>query len=249
MESQALVTTDEARRLASTFDDERRQLAEWEAELREMKMGTLKAHLILERKRDVKAIRAMVENSEFHERKRNAYDLHRYLSRIENQVLKPCDLLDRYMDGELSDWEIERRRRVELERRKLQEEVDRQALEQRQAEIEHLQENGRADEAAAKAAAPIIPISVSVDSDAGKPDGVSMIEVWVPKRDEHGRFVFSDRKAYRQFIADHPEFDYLVEDQYGKVKQLLTANRGMIQLPGLEIERKFEPRTRMEADE
>jgi hypothetical protein len=40
-----------------------------------------------------------------------------------------------------------------------------------------------------------------------------------------------------------------MEHKYGKLKKLLTDNRGLMQPPGLLIEHKFEPRTRSANDE
>ena len=245
----ALATNDDTQRLAQVFEDPRQLMTGYEAELREMKLGPLKARLAEEYAREAKRYLEAVEKSELRDHARDLHKAHSFATKILNRLEDPAKSLARYAAGCISDWEIERRRRIEAERRAKEEEANRLAAEQRKAEVAHLKAIGRTDEAEAKALAPVIPISVSVDPDAGKLEGTSMVEVWVPKRDENGKFVFSDRKTYRHWIADHPEFDYLVEDQYGKMKQLLTANRGLVQPPGLEIERKFEPRTRMEADE
>jgi hypothetical protein len=241
-----LVTNDDTQRLAQTFDDPRRLMAAYEAELREMPLGALKANLAVEYQREAKRYLEAIKNSALHEQTRRLHEAHSYSSKMERRYEQPGESLSRYCSAAISDWEIERRRRIETERRTREEEANRLAAKQRQAEIEHLKEIGRPDDAAAKALAPVIPISVSIDPDAGKPDGASMVEVWVPKRDESGKLVFTDLGAFLTWVAGRPEMHYLVEFKYGKLKKLLSDNRGMVQPPGLEIERKFEPRTRME---
>jgi hypothetical protein len=242
----ALVTNDDTQRLAKVFEDPRQLMAGYEAELREMPLGPLKANLAVEYAREAKRYLEAVENSELREHARDLHKAHSFATKILNRLEDPAKSLARYCSGSISDWEIERRRRIEAERRTREEEANRLAAEQRQAEVEHLKQIGRPDEATAKALAPVIPISVSVDPDAGKPEGASTVEVWVPKRDEDGQIVFSNLGAFLTWVAGRPEMHYLVEFKYGKLKKLLTDNRGMVQPPGLEIERKFEPRTRME---
>lgn len=217
--------------------------------LRGMEDGPLKASLALEYSHEAKRYLDAVDNSELKIHVGRLHEAHRRASGWLKRLRAPGELSKKFFDDVRSNWEVKRHRLIEEERRKKEDEANLLAAQQRKAEVVHLRRIGKEAEAAARASAPIVPITVNVDPDMGKPQGEVMLEVWVPKRDENGKFVFSDRKAYRIWIAEHPEFDYLVEDQYGKMKQLLTANHGIVQPPGLEIERKFEPRTRRESDE
>lgn len=242
---QQLATTEDARRLAKNYDQDIRELSQSMVDLRAMETGPRKAQRAFEISVRAKKYLDAVEASPLREQAKRAYGIHRFLTGLVNTLRKPGVDADAECREVRVVCERERVRKLEEERRIKEAEVNRLAQEQRLAEVNHLLETGRTEQAEALMDAPVTPISVNVDMDAGKPQGEIMVKSWVPKLDEEGKFVFSDRKAYRMWIAEHPEFDYLVEDQYGKMKQLLTANRGMVQPPGLEIEQKFEPRTRV----
>lgn len=243
-----LIPQEDAQKLAKPFEDIVKDLVEHSIELRSMKPGALRTNMALEYAREAKAYLDMVDSSPLREHTRRAYDVHRFLSRLVQRLKKPAEILKKQCDDIRVDWEHRRIAANEEDRRVREEEGNRQLLEQRTAEILHLRRLGKDQDAVALAAKPITPISVAVDKDAGKPEGEVMVEVWVPKRDGD-RIVFSDRSRYLHWIADHPEFDFLLEDRYGKLKSLLTANRGMLVPPGLEIEHTFEPRTRKADDE
>jgi hypothetical protein len=249
MDTQVLTTQEDAQQLARPYEDTLKNLIEHSIELRGMKPGALRTNMAIEYAREARSYLETVEASALREQTRHAYDVHRFLSRLVQKLKKPAEILKKQCDDIRVDWEHSRRANIEEDRRRREEEANQQLLEQRRAEVAHLQELGKDQEAAELAGKALTPISVAVDGNAGKPEGEVMVEVWVPKRDETERIVFSDRSKYLHWIADHPEFDFLLEDRYGKLKALLTANRGMLVPPGLEIEHTFEPRTRREADD
>jgi len=241
--------TDDAQRFVQQFEELWRGYDEKYAMLRNMRNGPARAALALEMSQELKEYMEAVDASPMEAQKRRLYDAHRYASDVVKRVRKRAEILFKFCTDIRSQCELERQRAIEDERRQREAQANLFAAQQRQAEIEHLKQIGKEHEAEVRAAAPVIPVTVNIDSDAGKPAGEITVEVWVPKVDENKQFVFSDRAAYRRWIAEHPEFDYLIEDKFGKVKQLLTANRGMLQPPGLIIEQKFEPRTRKPAQE
>ena len=218
-------------------------------ELRGMEDGPLKASIALQYSHEAKRYLDAVDNSELKIHVGRLFQEHRRASGWLKRLRAPGELSKKYFDDIRSDWESKRRRLIEEERRKKEEQANLFAAKQRKAEITHLRSIGKETEAAARAAAPIVPVTVNVDPDMGKPEGEVMVEVWQPKKDESGNIVFSDLTAYLSWIAANPAMQYLVDHKYGKLQKLLTDNRGLIQPPGMEIEHKFEPRTRRESDE
>ena len=241
---QPLATTEEAQRLAQAHDERLQQIATWTTELRTMKPGLLRTNMALEYAQEARRFLDAVENSELREQARRLHEAHRYTTGVLTRVKSPFQDFIKLCSEIRSAYEVDRLRRLEADRRQREEEAKQLALEQRAAEIEHLQEIGHPEQAATIAAQPMPAVTVSVDPNLGKVEGEVLVEVWVPKRDVNEEIVFSDRTAYLRWVAEHPEFHYLVEHRYGKLKALLTANRGLVQPPGLEIEHKFEPRTR-----
>jgi hypothetical protein len=248
MEQQQLATADDAQRLAKGFEDTLRQLNDYGVELRAMQPSALRASLALEYHHEAKRYLEAVEASELREQARRLHEAHRYATAILQRVRKPADTLITQCSSIRADWEIERRRRIEQERQKREQEATRLAQEQRRAEVAHLRVVGRSAEAESREKAPVVPVAVNVDPDAGKPVGESMVEVWVPKRDDQDEIVFTDLGAYLHWVADNPAMHYLVAHRYAKLKKFLTDNRGLVQPPGLAIEHKFEPRARTEPD-
>jgi hypothetical protein len=248
METAVLATVDDAQRLAKGFEPTLKEITDWGVELRAMQPGPLRYNLALERARDIKRYLDMVEASEFREQAKRLYDAHRTWLALLKRIRLPAEINLKLCTDIRAEEEVSRRRRIEADRRKREEEANRLASEQRTAEIDHLREIGKTGEAEAKAAAPIVPITVSVDSNAGKPEGEVIVEVWVPRVDERGDIVFSDQTAYLKWVAEQPAMHYLVKHNFGKLKTLLTNNRGMMQPPGLEIDHKFEPRTLKEKE-
>jgi hypothetical protein len=235
---------DDAQRFVQQFEQLWQGFDEKYAMLRNMRNGPGRAALALETSQELKDYLEAVDASPMEAQKRRLFEAHRYASDVVKRVRKRAEILFKFCSDVRSQCELERQRAIEDERRQREAQANLFAAQQRQAEIEHLKQIGKEKEAEVRAAAPVVPVTVNIDSDAGKPAGEIMIEVWVPKVDENKQFVFSDRSAYRHWIADHPEFDYLIEDKFGKVKKLLTDNHGLVQPPGLIIEQKYEPRTR-----
>jgi predicted DNA-binding WGR domain protein len=217
--------------------------------LRGMEDGPLKASIALQYAKEAQRYLDAVDNSELKAHVSRLYQEHRRASGWLKRVRAPGEVSKKYFDDTRSNWESKRHRLIEEERRKKEQEANLFAAQQRKAEIVHLRKIGKTAEAEARAAAPIVPITVNVDPDMGKPEGEVMVEVWQPQRDESGNIVFSDLTAYLTWIAANPAMQYLIDHKYGKLKKLLTDNRGLIQPPGMEIEHKFEPRTRRESDE
>jgi hypothetical protein len=239
----------DVKQLTQPFKNALQVITERGVELRAMKPGPAKASLAFEYAQDIKRYLEELEASELSENVRRADQTHKYLLKVKKQFRLPAEINLKLCSDIRADWEVERRRRREAERQKKEQEAARQAAEERKAEIEHLREIGKAQEAEDRAAQPIEPRAVLVNEDAGKPTGEMFVEVWVPKRDESGAICFSDEAAYRKWNAERPEFYYLMEHRYGKLKKLLTDNRGLLQPPGLLVEHKFEPRTRSADDE
>ena len=238
----------DVQRLAKGFEPSLQEITEWGVELREMSPGPLRHSLAVERARDIKKYLDLVEASELRENATRAHQTHDYLMKIIKRLRLPAEINLKLCNDIRVDEERNRRARLESERRRREEEANRLAAEQRQAEIEHLREIGKTAEAETRAAAPIVPVTVSVDMNAGRPEGESSVEIWAPRRDERGDIVFSDLSAYLTWIAERPEMHYLIKHEYGKLKKLLTDNRGMLQPPGLDIDHRFEPRTLKEKE-
>jgi hypothetical protein len=244
----ATPTPEDAGRLAKIFENAVRELTEAVVELRTMKPSAMRASLAKEKYDEGKRLLEQIEASDLRELGRRIHEAHKYVTSQINRVRKPVELACRYFLDIRSDWEVERRRKVEEDRRQREAEANRLAAEQRAAEVAHLEQIGRKEQAEALAAAPVVPRSVSANDNLGKPEGEIMIEVWVPRLDDRGDIVFSDFGAFLHWVSDRPEFHYLVSAEYGKLKKLLTDNRGMLQPPGLEIDRKFEARSRREPE-
>jgi hypothetical protein len=248
METQ-LATADDIKSAAQQFEEIWLTLDARYTRLRAMVMGPLKAAIALEYAKELKGYLDALANSPLAEQKRRLYEAHKYASGVYNRASKRAEIFLKYCNDTRSDWEIVRRREVDELRRKKEQEEQASLFAQREAELEHLRKIGKVAEAEVKEAAPLPPVTVVVDADAGKPEGESLVEVWVPKRDEQGEIVFSDLTAYLVWVTSKPEMHYLVKHQFAKLKKLLTDNRGMIQPPGLVIEHKFEPRTLRESSD
>jgi len=243
---QVPATQEDANRLAKGFEQRLQEITEWGVELRSMKPTLMRANLALERSKKIRLYLDDVEASDLREFARRMHELHKFLTALLKRIKNPAEVVGKFCADIRTDYEVDRRRKIDADRRVREEKANALVQAQRAAEVQHLNDIGRTVEAATLAAAPVPAVSVSVDQDAGKVEGEIMIEVWVPKRDESGQIVFSDFGAFVHWVADRPEFYYLVTAEYGKLKQLLTSNRGMVQPPGLEVEHKFEPRTRTE---
>lgn len=217
--------------------------------LRTMDPSALKASVALEYSQEAKRYLEAVENSELRSHVSHLYQEHRRASDWLKRVKKPAEILLKYCSDIRSDWEMERRRRIEADRREREQQANLFAAQQKEAEVTHLREIGKTAEANAKAAAEVIPITVNVNADAGKPQGEVMVEVWQPERDQDGNIVFSDLVSYLAWIAGNPAFYMFIKHEFGRLKKWLTANRGMVIPPGLKVEHKFEARTRRAADD
>ena len=246
-----LVTTENAQRLAKSFEPSLQEITDWGVQLRTMQPGPLRHGLAVERARDIKKYLDLVDASELRENATRAHQTHEYLMKILKRLRLPAEINLKLCNDIRVEDERLRRARNEADRQRREENANRLQAEQRKAEVEHLRKIGKTAEADAKAAAPLVPITVNADLDAGKPEGESSVEVWAPKRDERGDIVFSDQGAFLGWVAADPARHHLVRAEYGRIKRLLTDNRGMIQPPGLEIDHRFEPRTlkQKEADD
>jgi hypothetical protein len=249
MENNLPVTPEvEAQEVARSFNEARYDLEEKYKELRAMEPSLIKATMAKEFAEDAKRYLDGIESSELKVQSTRLYQAHRFWSQALKKASQPANDLVKYCNTIRSDWEIQRRMEVEAERLEREKQANLFAAKQREAEVAHLREIGKEGEAEMRAKAPVIPITVNMDPDAGKPEGESLVEVWVPKRDDGGNFVFTDEAAYRRWVTENVAFWHLMSHEYGQVKKLLTANRGMVQPPGLVVEHKFEPRTRREPD-
>ena len=250
METPLVTSETDAQRMAQgfgkSFEEDAQELQELYEMLRIMPLGKHKVEVAIEAAQKAQRYLNMIDSSEPREIATNLDKAHKIFVRAINKWRKVGEYTLKLSKDTRSDWEIERRRLNEEERRKREQQVNLFAAQARAAEVKHLEEIGKEQEAAAKAAEPLQAITVPFDPDAGKPDGEVMVEVWVPKRDESGEIVFSDLTAYLTWIAANPPMHHLVKHQYAKIKKLLTDHRGMLQPPGLQIEHKFEPRTRRE---
>jgi len=237
---------DDAQRFAQQFDELWQSFDERYNMLRAMRNGPVKASLALETAQDLKSYLEAVDASPMEAQKRRLFEAHRYASDVVKRVRKRAEMFLKYCGGVQSECEIERQRALEDERRKREAQASLFAQQQREAEVKHLKEIGKPEEAEVRAAAPVIPITVNIDSNAGKPEGQTLVEVWVPKLDESGEIVFTDQTAALTWLTANAAYHHLVKWQFGKLKRILTENRGMLQVPGMVIERKFEARTHRE---
>jgi hypothetical protein len=248
-----LVTTDDAQRLAQAFGKSIEvaadELDEFYQMLRAMPLSQAKAELAIEIAQKCKRYIEQIDNSEPREIATNLDKAHKIFVKAINRWRKRGEIPLKLCNDTRSEWEVERQRRNEATRRQKEEQQNLFAAEQRKAELEHLRKIGKAQEAQVLATTPIRPVTVPFDPDAGKPLGEVMVEVWVAKKDEFDEIVFTDLTAFLKWVAENPPMHHLVKPQYAKLKKLLTDNRGLLQPPGLVIEHKFEPRTRMEADD
>src|SRR5215472_3900216 len=217
-----LVTTENAQRLAKSFEPSLQEITDWGVQLRTMQPGPLRHGLAVERARDIKKYLDLVDASELRENATRAHQTHEYLMKILKRLRLPAEINLKLCNDIRVEDERLRRARNEADRQRREENANRLQAEQRKAEVEHLRKIGKTAEAEAKAAAPLVPITVNADLDAGKPEGESSVEIWAPRRDERGDIVFSDLSAYLTWIAERPEMHYLIKHEYGKLKKLLT---------------------------
>lgn len=212
--------------------------------LRAMEDGPMKTALALEYSQEAKRYLDAVKNSELRDHVTRLHQEHQRASKWLKRVLAPGELCLKYCVDIRRRAEITRQAMIEESRREKERQANLFQEKQRQAEIEHLRELGKEQEAETRAKAPIIPITVNVDRNAGKPAGESTTEVWRPKRDDNGEIVFSDLCSYLAWLVGNPALYYFIKHQYGPIKKWLTDNRGLMQPPGMEIEHTFEPRTK-----
>lgn len=244
----ALVATSDAQaqRMVEPYQTAIRALAAGKAELAAMKPSAIKAALALDYAQKVKAVLARYDKSELRQQILTLHRAHRFFTQmVRDQLQNPADDFLLYCARIRGDWEVERRRRIEEGRRQRESQLKLDMEVERQGQVDHLKTLGRTDEAEALAAEPLKPVSVSVDTEAGKPADEMMVEFWRPQTDAHGDVQFSDLGAYLKWIAENPAFYYLVDHKFGELKKLLTENRGLLQPPGLLVEHKFEPRTKL----
>lgn len=245
MENLPTVTPEvEAREVAQNFSEARADLEQKYTMLRSMEPSLIKASMAEEFMQDAKRYKEAINSSKYKIQKDALYQAHRVWAQALKHAELPADNIIDYGKTVVSDWESQRRRENELDRQEREKQINLFAAKQREAEIAHLREIGKGAQAEERAKAPVIPITVNSDPDAGKLENTSLVEVWVPKRDEDGNFVFTDEAAYRRWVTENPAMWHLMSYEYGKTKRWLTDNRGMSQPPGLVIEQKFEPRTR-----
>ena len=248
-----LVTTDDAQRLAQSFgkmiEAAADELDELYQMLRAMPLSRAKAEFALEVAQKCKRYMEQIDTSEPREIATNLDKAHKIFVRAITRWRKRGEIPHKYCNDTRSEWERERLRVNEEDRRKKEEQQNLFAAQARQRELEHLRKIGKAAEAAQLAAVPVRPVTVPVDPDAGKVEGEVMVDVWTAKKDEFDQIVFTDLTAFLKWVVENPSMHHLVKVQYGKLKKLLTDNRGMLQPPGLVVEHKFEPRTRMESDD
>jgi hypothetical protein len=242
-----VLTETEARRMIAPFQGELSTFDVKKSELLAMSPGPLRANLALEYARDAKKVKDQYGKSELREHILSLHRTHRFFSGIvQKRLLDPADDLLVLCNRIRAEWELTRRRQIEETRRQREAQLLLDVQLERAAEVQHLQELGRVDEAAARAEAPLAVPTVNIDEDAGKPADESMAEVWRPARDADENLIFTDLAAYLHWVADNPAMHHLVKHEYGKLKKLLTDNRGLLQPPGLSVEHSFEPRTRAE---
>lgn len=252
METQ-LVSTGDAERLAKTFGQNfevaAAELDELYQMLRSLPLSRSKAELALEVKQKATRYIQQIDSSEPREIATNLDKAHKIFVRAITRWRKRGELPRKLADDVLSDWENQRLRNIEEDRRKREAEANAAKAKEREAELQHLREVGKSQEAQQLELTPVRPVSVPFNPDAGKTEGVSMVRVWVPECNEQGEIVFDDEAAYRAWANSNVAFWPLMSHEYGKLKRLLTDNNGMLQPPGLKIVQKFEPRTRRESDE
>src|SRR6266851_1133241 len=242
----ALTETD-ARQMVAPFQANLVALAADLDELKSIDPSPLKASMALELARKVKQAQTAFQQSEERQRVYELGKTFRWLSSIMTaRVINPLEDALKTCSKIRSDWEIQRRRLVAetIRQRESQQSLELKA--ERVAQVQHLQEIGKPEQAEVLQAAPLPVVAVNVDEDLGRPTDESLVEVWAPELDTDGEVVFSDRKAFYTWVAENESMHHLVGVKLGKLKKLLTDNRGVVQPPGLKIAHRFEPRTRQE---
>jgi hypothetical protein len=243
METPSLPTIEDIKSVAHEIDQAWQAMDQRYNRLRAMEEGPLKAAIALKYSRELKDYLDIIDVSPLAAQKKRTYEVYKYALDVYNRATKRADIFLQYCKEVRSNWESERLRLIEKERREKESQANLFAAQQRQAEVDHLKKIGKAAEAEVIAAAPITPVTIRVDQDAGKPEGESLVPVWVPKCDDRGEIEFTDLTAFLVWVASTPAHHHLVKPQYGPLKKLLTANRGIVQPPGLVVEKKYEPRT------
>ncbi len=170
-----------------------------------------------ELRRQLKALEAEIRAS-FDPIVEQAYKAHKEAIAQRDEHLKPVLEAQKRLNSLLADWqekvEAEARKKMaeELERRRKEEE------EKRLAEAEMLAKNGFQDIAEKKLEEPIV---VSVNIEAPKTEGVNFAEIW--------DFEIID-------IREIPR-EYLTPD-YAKIRAMVRATKGTLEIPGVKIFKK-----------
>ena len=149
----------------------------------------------------------------------------------------PGAALEEVGRGAVTEWEFERRRRLDEERRAKEKEARGLAEQQRKEELVALAQQGAPKEVIeTRAEAPIVIATPVVDEDRGKVEGVSTVERWIGH--------VSDRAKWLHFIADNPGLHHLVEDRQTQINQWVTHSKGEIPDCGLTVQKDISIRSR-----
>src|SRR5215472_11490920 len=87
-----LVTTENAQRLAKSFEPSLQEITDWGVQLRAMQPGPLRHGLAVERARDIRKYLDLVDSSELRENATRAHQVHDYMMKILKPLRLPaCD--------------------------------------------------------------------------------------------------------------------------------------------------------------
>jgi hypothetical protein len=229
--------------VAVSFEGEMQTIRNYLSELRSLPVGLTKARVAKEYDAYAKQVLASIDRSEGSTITRFLFNLHKKAVLTMKSLSAGPEELRRECGRALVQWENERRRQADEERRKREREAAEQQAKARAEEVEHLKTLGKVEEAQVVEQRPAPPISLPDAKDpVGKVEGFALIDVWVLD-DENP---VSDFSATLKFLSENPAFHHLVKLQPGEVKKTATQNRGALAIPGLNIVKKQESRTRGE---
>src|SRR5215467_3925186 len=140
------LATIDTQSIVKTFDDPLREMSEMTAELKAMQPSPTKARLALEYAQYAKRYMEAVDASPLTQHKQRLYESHKFITGTINRVRKPAEVFFKFCNDIRSECEVLRRQKVEAERRRREEEMNRLAQEAREAEIAHLAQIGKVDE-------------------------------------------------------------------------------------------------------
>jgi hypothetical protein len=188
---------------------------------------------------DVEAIKYLDElkRSELRRQADSAFSLHRFLTGIYSKLQSPADSLRKTCSDVIVRFDRQERARIAEEQRKREAEIREQQERERAAELEALEADGKAEEAAVLKEEPLPPAVAPAPREATKIEGVSLVYSANVDPDEP----ITDTKAFGAWLAEHHEhlrgFDFKAAYWKSMLSAHLNKQNGAmsIEIPGLKI--------------